>query len=111
MKCAEPIVEAKGGNAMRHIQPPRAAAVLLGVIAVGTLVFGPLVSPRSAMAAGPNSVTDWSLISQDAVIVGRPAGSAVYLHAIVLLAIHDAIVAVDGGARPLITSPSVTRPA
>jgi hypothetical protein len=93
------------------IHPRKAAAVLASVIAVGALGLGAPVAPPSVAAAGPNAVTDWSLISQDAVIVGRPAGSAVYLHAVVLLAIYDAIVAVDGGAQPLISSPPVARPA
>ena len=87
-------------------------AVALGaIVAAGALATGAPLSTPSAAAAGPNSVTDWSLISQDAVIVGRPAGSAVYLHAVVLIAMHDAVVAVDGGADPLVGAPIVTRPA
>jgi hypothetical protein len=83
-----------------------ATAFVAAVLATGA----PMSAPAAA-AAGPNSVTDWSLISQDAVIVGRPAGGAVYLHAIVLIAMYDAVAAVDGGAPPLISAPPVTRPA
>jgi hypothetical protein len=83
-----------------------AAAIAIGALGTGT----PSRIPQTA-AAGSNAVTDWSLISQDAVIIGRPAGSAVYLHAIVLVAIHDAVVAIDGGAEPLIISPPVIWPA
>jgi PAP2 superfamily len=90
----------------------RLTATALGTVLVaGALALGAPISTPPAAAAGSNSVTDWSLISQDAVIVGRPAGSAVYLHAIVLIAMHDAVVAVDGGADPLISAPIVTRPA
>ena len=87
------------------------STLVAAVIAIGALGMGTPSSIPQAAAAGPNSVTDWSLVSQVAVIVGRPAGSAVYLHAIVLVAIHDAVVAIDGGAQPLLTSPPVTLPA
>jgi hypothetical protein len=90
----------------------RLTATALGaVLAAGALAVGAPISTPSAAAAGSNSVTDWSLISQDAVIVGRPAGSAVYLHAVVLIAMHDAVVAIDGGAEALISAPPVARPA
>jgi hypothetical protein len=89
----------------------RLTAVALGAVLTALAsATGASITP-SAAADGSNSVADWSVISQDAVIVGRPAGSAVYLHAVVLIAMHDAVVAVDGGAKPLISAPDVIRPA
>jgi hypothetical protein len=84
---------------------------LLAVFALAAPAGPSAVVASAAPAGGPNAVTDWSLISQNAVIVGRPAGGAVYLQAIVLIAIHDAVVAIDGGAQPLISSPPVSWPA
>jgi hypothetical protein len=99
------------GLGVRRAHRRTTAAAIAVVLAVGALGAGtPSALPRVA-AGGANAVTDWSLISQNAVVVGRPAGSAFYLHAIVLLAIHDAVVAIDGGADPLISSPQVTWPA
>jgi hypothetical protein len=89
----------------------RLTAVTIAAVLTAALTTLTPISTRSAIAAGPNSITDWSKISVDAVIVGRPAGGAVYLHAIVLIAMYDAVVAVDGGAEPLISTPAVSLPA
>ena len=96
---------------MRAYEHRTAVALVTAVFISGALVIGVPTSVPRASAAGPNAVTQWSVVSQNAVIVGRPAGSAFYLHAITLVAIHDAVVAIDGGARPLISSPPVTIPA
>ena len=85
--------------------------VFAALVALAAPAGPAAIVARAAPAGVPNAVTDWSLISQNAVIIGRPAGSALYLHAIVLIAIHDAVVAIDGGAEPLISSPPVTWPA
>jgi hypothetical protein len=95
-----------------HVTHRRMAAVMVAaVVSIGALGTGAPSRISPALAAGSNAVIDWSRVSQDAVIVGRPAGSAVYLQAIVLIAIHDAVVAIDGGAEPLLGSLPVTWPA
>lgn len=93
-------------SSSRRIFRIAVSAVMLAVVVAGA----PLRSPQ-AQAAGPNAVTDWSLVSQNAVIQGRPATSAIYIHAIVHAAIYDAVVAIEGGSEPFISSPAVTRPA
>src|SRR5262245_18255999 len=95
---------------MSLIQRRLTAVTVAAVLTAALATLAP-ISTLPVVAAGPNSVTDWSKISVDAVIVGRPAGGAMYLHAIVLIAIYDAVVAVDGGAEPLISAPAVTHPA
>jgi hypothetical protein len=95
---------------MNHVRR-LASAVAAVVIALGAILSGAPTSPPVARAAGPNAVTDWSLISQGAVIQGRPATSAIYLQAIVHVAIYDAVVAIEGGAKPFASSPHVARPA
>jgi len=96
---------------MTQIRQGAGLALLATVIATGAVVGGAPTPISRASAAGPDAVLHWSVVSQNAVIVGRPAGSAVYLHAITLLAIHDAVVAIDGGPKPLVSSPPVTLPA
>ena len=68
------------------------AALVISVIASGALALGSPTSIPRASAAGPNAVTEWSVVSQNAVTVGRPAGSAFYLHAIALVAIHLSLI-------------------
>jgi hypothetical protein len=83
------------------------AAATIAVAALGT---GAPSASRVA-AAGPNAVIDWSTVSARAVVIGRPGGSSTYLHAIAIVAIHDAVAAIDGGTSALISSPPVQLPA
>jgi hypothetical protein len=55
---------------------------------------------RAVSHAAPNAVTDWASIVQPALQAGRPATSAEVLHAMVSLAIYDAVVAIEGGYQP-----------
>lgn len=80
------------------------------VFAMSALVTG-APSAVAHGAGGPNAVTDWSLISQNAVVVGRPPTSAIYLQAMVHVSMYDAVVAIRGGSKPFISSPPATRPA
>src|SRR5262245_66376019 len=86
------------------------ALVAAAAIAVGALGTGAPSAARVA-AAGSSAVIDWSTVSARTVAIGRPGGSSAYLQAITIVAIHDAVVAIDGGARPLISTPSVQLPA
>jgi hypothetical protein len=65
----------------------------------------------SATTGQGNAVTDWNEIAQNAIIVGRPVGSALVLEGIVQAAIYDATVAIEGGYEPFVASPTVSRPA
>jgi hypothetical protein len=86
------------------------AVVAAATIAVAALGTGAPSASRVA-AAGPNAVIDWSTVSAKAVAIGRPGGSSTYLHAIAIVAIHDAVAAIDGGTSALISSPPVQLPA
>jgi len=83
------------------------AAAAIAVAALGT--GAPSAAPVAAAVS--TAVTDWSTISARTVAVGRPGGSSAYLHAITIVAIHDAVAAIDGGARPLVSSPPIQLPA
>jgi hypothetical protein len=71
------------------------------------LGFVLLMSPvRAIAAATPNAVTDWAAIVQQAIhnppAAPRSAGTSEILHAMVMLAVYDAAVAVEGGFQPYV---------
>jgi hypothetical protein len=71
------------------------------------LGFVLLMSPvRAIAAATPNAVTDWATIVQQAIhnppAAPRSAGTSEILHAMVMLAVYDAAVAVEGGFQPYV---------
>jgi hypothetical protein len=63
-----------------------------------------LAGPAQISAdAAPNAVTDWATIVQPAIhnaSAPRPPASSQVLHAMVLLAVYDAVVAIEGGYQP-----------
>jgi hypothetical protein len=74
----------------------RAFALLVTAI----LLFGPA---RASAHTAPNAVTDWELIVQQAIhnaAAPRPPASALVLHAVVVLAVYDAVMAIEGGYQP-----------
>ena len=62
-----------------------------------------LLTPAALFAQGaPNAATTWSQIAQQAIhnaSAPRSAGSSEILHATVMLAMYDAMVAIEGGYR------------
>ena len=61
-----------------------------------------LAGPVHASAA-PNAVTDWATIVQTSIhnaTAPRPPAGALILHATVVLAMYDAVVAIEGGSEP-----------
>jgi hypothetical protein len=88
----------------------RAAALALAAAAV---LASAQPSPATSVAAAAqgNAVIDWNEIAQNAIIVGRPVGSALVLEGIVQAAIYDATIAIEGGYEPFVASPTVPRPA
>jgi hypothetical protein len=86
-----------------------AALALAGAAVVATAQASSATLVRSA--ADGNPVTDWNEIAQNAVIVGRPVGSALVLEGIVQAAVYDATVAIEGGYEPFVATPEVIRPA
>lgn len=54
--------------------------------------------------SGPNAVTDWSLVAQNAISVGRPPASSEVLNGLVHAAIYDAVVSVEGRYEPFAVS-------
>jgi hypothetical protein len=101
----------------RFILGGRVRAILVPAVAAAATLTAMLAAPAHARvdaggaAPAPNAVTDWSLIAQNAIAPGRPAGSSEALLAIVHAAIYDAVVAVEGGYEPFASSPRVARPA
>ena len=74
----------------------RACSLLITCV----LLAGPA---RISADAAPNAVTDWATIVQPAIhnaSVPRPPASSQVLHAMVLLAVYDAVVAIEGGYQP-----------
>ena len=64
------------------------------------LLFAPL---RAVANAAPNVVTDWTTIVQGVIhnaAAPRSAGTSQILHAMVMLAVYDAVVAIEGGYEP-----------
>lgn len=74
----------------------RACSLLITCV----LLAGPA---RISADAAPNAVTDWATIVQPAIhnaSAPRPPASSQVLHAMVLLAVYDAVVAIEGGYQP-----------
>jgi hypothetical protein len=66
-----------------------------------------VVPARSSTLTGPNAVTDWSAIAQQAInnaAAPRPPASAQVLQAMVMLAVYDAVMAIEGGYVPFAAS-------
>lgn len=64
------------------------------------LLFGP--APTSA-AASPNPVIEWATIVQPAIhsaAAPRSGGTSQVLHTMVMLAVYDAVMAIEGGYQP-----------
>jgi hypothetical protein len=60
-------------------------------------------APRASANTAPNAVTDWALIVQQSIhnaSAPRSAGTSEVLHAMVMLAMYDAVVAIEGGFQP-----------
>ena len=73
------------------------------------LVCSALLAVPAQASAGtaPNAVTDWELIVQQAIhnaAAPRPPASALVLHAVVVLAMYDAVMAIEGGYEPYATT-------
>jgi hypothetical protein len=73
--------------------------------------WGPPTATGRAATEGRDAVLDWNQIAQEAVVVGRPPGSSQVLLGLAQVAIHDAVVALNGGSRPYAPPPPVRRPA
>lgn len=88
-----------------------ATRVVAAAIALAALVTGLPSGTPGVVAGSPNAVTEWSRIAQDAWSTARPGSSGMVVHALVHIAIHDAVVAIEGGSEPFFGTPPVTRPA
>jgi hypothetical protein len=67
------------------------------------LVIGLALLAGSTVAAAqpaPNAVTDWAAIVQPAVMAQKSAGTAQVHHTMVMLAVYDAAMAIEGGYQP-----------
>jgi hypothetical protein len=71
------------------------AFLLCGVLLVGRA--------QASANTAPNAVTDWELIVEQAIhnaSAPRPPASALVLHTMVVLAMYDAVMAIEGGYEP-----------
>ena len=86
------------------------ATLIASLLLAGT---APAVAQDVAGGA-PNAVTDWATIVQPAIhsaAAPRSGGTAQLLHTMVMLAVYDAVVAIDGGYEPYARRIQVQRPA
>ena len=61
---------------------------------------------RASANPAPNAVTDWALIVQQSIhnaAAPRSAGTSEILHATIMLAMYDAVIAIEGGFEPYAT--------
>ena len=54
--------------------------------------------------SGPNAVTDWSLVAQNVISIGRAPAASEVLNGLVHAAIYDTVVAVEGEYEPFAVS-------
>lgn len=60
-------------------------------------------APQASANTSPNAATDWALIVQQSIhnaSAPRSAGTSEILHAMVMLAMYDAVIAIEGGFEP-----------
>ena len=61
---------------------------------------------RASADPAPNAITDWALIVQQSIHnagAPRSAGTSEILHTTIMLAVYDAVVAIEGGYKPYAT--------
>lgn len=79
----------------------RACSVSITSVLITTVL---LASPARLFGdTAPNAVTDWATIVQPAIhnaAAPRPPASSQVLHAMILLAVYDAAMAIEGGYQP-----------
>ena len=80
------------------------------------VVCGLLSGPAASRAADGNAVTEWAALIQTAVQNAssppvRPPASSEVLHAMVHLAVYNAVVAIEGGSEPFPTGSAPLAPA
>jgi hypothetical protein len=98
----------RGTSVLRRV----AATAAVGLVVASGVGAAPSMSGASAaLATAGNAVTEWNEIAQNAVVVGRPVGSALVLEGIAQAAIYDATVAIEGGYEPFVATPTVDHPA
>ena len=75
-----------------------AVCLLAGAISMPAAQSGPLICSPESPAHNP--VACWAEFVQPAIQAGRPPASSEVLHALVSLAVYDAVIAVEGGFEP-----------
>lgn len=96
---------------MRSI-PALFASLLFGLVFFAAIAATSQPATATTASTPPgNAVTDWNLIAQNAIVIGRPVGSSLVLEGIVQAAIYDSVVAIEGHYEPFVASPMVSRPA
>jgi hypothetical protein len=89
----------------------RVLGALVSVVAVAVFAVAAQPAMSTATTAQGNAVTDWNEIAANATRAAYTSTSALVLDAIVEAAVYDAVIAIDGGSEPFVTSPAVPRPA
>jgi hypothetical protein len=96
---------------LSRLRPGRRLVAVLALVLCLADLTAALPSPAVAAAEPSNPVLDWSLIAENAIVIGRPPASSEVLGAIVQVAVYDTVIALHGGAQPYVVHPKVTRPA
>lgn len=102
------VLRAQGGHDSRHSAKKKrlAAVTVAGALLIPALADA---APAAETQASPQAVIDWSTEAQRAIVgvAGIFPGEAAVLMGIVQAAVYDAVVAIEGGARPYAMRPAV----
>lgn len=101
------VLGALAGHVNRHSAKKKLAVVM---VAGGLLLPVPIaVAPAAESQNSPQAVVVWSMEAQRAIVrtAGKFPGDAAVFMGIVHAAIYDAVVAIEGGARPYAITPTV----
>ena len=80
-------------------------AIAAALIAATTVAAGGRDRAQAVgSTGGPNAVTHWSLVAQDAISVGRAPAASEVLNGLVHATIYDTVVAVEGEYEPFAVS-------
>lgn len=111
---ADHVTTTRARRCSSRLRAKSAASALVWVAAAALVTPGRAASQDIACPAPPapqNTVTIWDAAVATAASTGRAPASAEYLHAIVHLAVWDAVVSIHGGHEPYLGYVPVDEPA
>jgi hypothetical protein len=84
----------------RAQRPPVLAASIIALLVIAAPATAATTSATTPDTAPADAVLEWSAIAEDIVAADRGPGPSQVLMATVQVAIHDAVVAIEGGSAP-----------